>query len=73
MIIGFFESYREGFAPSMMPPWLVARDEAEEVVGFAVTVWVTIDVITLAMMSTATMVSISTSSIYEVDGGAPVP
>lgn len=50
MMSGFFGSYLEGFAPSIMPAWLAALDEGEEVVGFAVTVAVTMEVITLAMI-----------------------
>lgn len=49
---GFFESYSEGFDPSRMPPWLAAREAADVVVGFAVTVAVTTEVMMLAMMKT---------------------
>lgn len=51
MMMGFLESYLEGFDPSRMPPWLAALEAAEVVVGFAVTVAVTTEVMMLAMMA----------------------
>lgn len=50
MMIGFFESYLDGSAPSMIPPCWAALETAEVVTGFAVTVLVTMEVITLAII-----------------------
>ena len=52
MMRGFLGSYLEGFNPSRMPPWVAAREVAEVAAGFAVTVAVTTEVMTLAMMMT---------------------
>lgn len=52
MMRGFLGSYLEGFNPSRMPPWVAAREVAEVAAGFAVTVAVSTEVMTLAMMMT---------------------